>query len=536
MNITSRLISSMCKVLPDREPGPALSGLGALRGESVSFQLACRWEGPYRAWGRVEVESELPARVRGVELVPCEYPCHQWRDEGYLAVTPGLYPDLLREPGELGVPLVSGQWRSVWIDLDTENAGAGTYPVTVRMLGEDGELCRESVSIEILDMALPKLPIPHTEWFHSDCLANYYGAEVFSERWWEIVENFVAAAARHRCNMLLTPVFTPPLDTAPGGERRTVQLVDVEDAGGEYRFGFERFRRWVKMALNCGMEYIEISHLYSQWGAKAAPKIMGVRDGREQQLFGWDTDAGGEEYGQFLRQFLRALKPVLSELGIAERTYFHISDEPRTEHLDSYRRAYEAVKEELAGYNMMDALSERDFYDLGLVQQPVCAIDHIGPFLEDPPEKLWGYYCTSQAVDVPNRFIVQPGSRTRVLGMLLYKYGLKGFLQWGYNFYNSQYSLYPIDPYRVTDAGCAFPSGDPFIVYPGADGRPEESQRLMLMDEAMCDYCALCALEDLVGRERAVEILGDMTFTKYPDEAGVLDIRRRVNEEIKRNM
>lgn len=538
MNFTSRLVTSMCKVLPGREPESVLPNLTALRGESVSFQLAYRWDEPYRGWGRVEVESELPARVRTVELVPCEYPCHTRRDDGYLATEPGLYPDLLREPGPFGIPLVSGQWRSVWVDLKTDGeVKAGTYPVTVKILCGDEALCEEHTSLEILDVELPKLPIPHTEWFHSDCLANYYGVEVFSERWWEIVKNFVSTAAKHRCNMLLTPVFTPPLDTAIGGERRTVQLVDVDAAGNGYKFGFDRFRRWVRMALGCGMEYIEISHLFSQWGAKAAPKVMGIKDGREQQLFGWDTDAGGKEYGEFLRQFLQALKPVLDELGIKERTYFHISDEPSMDHLQSYRKAYEAVKGELEGYNMMDALSDRTFYNEGLVQQPVCAVDHIKPFLEDPPEKLWGYYCTGQAVDVPNRFIVQPGARTRILGALLYKFRLAGFLQWGYNFYNSQVSLYQIDPYRVTDAGGAFPSGDPFIVYPGADGRPEESQRLMLMDEAMGDYCALYELEQLAGREKVLEILGDMTFDRYPgDEGFLLNMRARVNEEIKANM
>lgn len=538
MNFTSRLVTSMCKVLPVREPESVLPNLTALRGESVSFQLAYRWDEPYRGWGRVEVESELSARVRTVELVPCEYPCHTRRDDGYLATEPGLYPDLLREPGPFGIPLVSGQWRSVWVDLKTDGeVKAGTYPVTVKILCGEEALCEEHTSLEILDAELPKLPIPHTEWFHSDCLANYYGVEVFSERWWEIVENFVSTAAKHRCNMLLTPVFTPPLDTAIGGERRTVQLVDVDAAGNGYKFGFDRFRRWVRMALGCGMEYIEISHLFSQWGAKAAPKIMGRKDGREQQLFGWDTDAGGKEYGEFLRQFLQALKPVLDELGIKERAYFHISDEPSMDHLQSYRKAYEAVKGELEGYNMMDALSDRSFYNEGLVQQPVCAVDHIKPFLEDPPEKLWGYYCTGQAVDVPNRFIVQPGARTRILGALLYKFRLAGFLQWGYNFYNSQVSLYQIDPYRVTDAGGAFPSGDPFIVYPGADGRPEESQRLMLMDEAMGDYCALYELERLAGREKVLEILGDMTFDRYPrDEGFLLNMRARVNEEIKANI
>lgn len=534
MKLQSRLVTSMRKVFPSRDPGPGLKAMSALRGESVSFQLAYLWEGPYRSWGRVEVESELPARVRQVELVPCEYPCHQWRDEGYLTAEPGLYPDLLREPGPFGIPLVSGQWRSLWIDIET--ARAGTYPATVKLTCGDEVLSEESVTLEVLDMELPKLPVPHTEWFHSDCLADYYGVEVFSQSWWEIVESFVRTAARHRCNMLLTPVFTPPLDTAVGGERRTVQLVDVEATEGGYRFGFEKFRRWVKMALGAGMEYIEISHLFSQWGAKAAPKVMGVKDGEPRQLFGWDTDAGGEEYGGFLRQFLRALKPVLDELGIKGRTYFHVSDEPSLEHMDSYRRAFEVVKGELEGYNMVDALSERTYYDKGLVQQPVCALDHIGPFLEDRPQKLWGYYCTSQAVDVPNRFIVQPGSRTRILGALMYKYDLAGFLHWGYNFYNSQVSLYHIDPYRTTDAGCAFPSGDPFLVYPGPGGVPEESQRLMLMDEAMCDLSALSALEGLAGRERVLELLGGMTFTDYPDEEGLLDIRIRVNEEIKANM
>lgn len=534
MKLSSRLVTSMRKVFPTRDPGAALTELTALKGESMSFQLAYRWEEPYRGLGKVKVESQLPAQVRTVELVPCQYPCHQWRDEGYLTTEPGLYPDLLREPRESGIPLVSGQWRSIWIDLETEKAG--TYPVTVKLLCGDEVLSEESVTFEILDMELPKLPIPHTEWFHSDCLADYYGVEVFSERWWEIVGNFVETAARHRCNMLLTPAFTPPLDTAVGGERRTVQLVDVEVTDSGYRFGFDKLRRWVKMALQRGMEYIEISHLYSQWGARYAPKVIGTENGVQKQLFGWDTDGGGAEYGEFLRQFLRALKPVLRELGVEERTYFHISDEPSIEHMDGYRRAFENVREELAGYNCMDALSEREYYDAGLVQQPVCAIDHLDKFLADRPEKLWGYYCTGQAVDVPNRFIVQPGSRTRILGALLYKYDLSGFLQWGYNFYNSQLSLYPIDPYRVTDADCAFPAGDPFIVYPGPGGVPEESQRLMLMDEAMGDYCALYALEGLVGRKRVTELLGDMTFKSYPDEAGLLELRRRVNEEIRANM
>lgn len=535
MNFTYRLVSSLCKVFPVEEPCSSLPSLCALQGETASFQLAYRWDGPYRAWAQVRAESPLPVRVRTVSLVPCEYPCHARRDDGYLATAPGLYPDLLQDLRPQGAPLIPGQWRSLWVDLEPGyEAAPGQYPVKLSLTCRGEALCQEEVSLEVLDAALPPLPIPHTEWFHSDCLANYYGEEVFSPRWWEIVEAFVRTAVKRKCNMLLTPVFTPPLDTAVGGERRTVQLVDVEAVDGGYRFGFEKFRRWVEMAKRCGMEYIEISHLFSQWGAVAAPKIMGTVDGETRQLFGWDTDAGGQEYGDFLRQFLRALKPELAALGIREKTYFHISDEPSMEQMASYRKAYEAVSGELEGYAMMDALSDHAFYKQGLVQQPVCSIDHIGPFLADRPEKLWGYYCTGQCVDVPNRFIVQPGARTRILGVLLYKFRLAGFLQWGYNFYNSQFSLYPIDPYRTTDAGGAFPSGDPFVVYPGPEGRPEESLRLMLMDEAMSDYCALTVLEGLAGREKAEELIGGITFERYPrEEAFLLGLRASVNKAIK---
>ena len=184
---------------------------------------------------------------------------------------------------------------------------------------------------------------------------------------------------------------------------------------------------------------------------------------------------------------------------------------------------------------MIDALSHYDFYEKGLVGQPVCAVDAIQPFLEKRPERLWCYYCTSQCVDVPNRFIVLPGYRTRILGTLLYKYRLDGFLHWGYNFYYSERSLYPVDPYRNTDADGAFPSGDSFLVYPGADGKPEESIRQMLMDEAMSDYCAFLALEKLAGRERVLELIDEkkVTFDDYPqEEAYLLRLRGRVNEEI----
>jgi hypothetical protein len=554
-NLILKMVSASEKVFPAKEPSGegAVSRLTALQGETVSFQIAYYWDGERKGRGKALIQEQegIKTRIRTVGLVPCAYPCHMKRDDNYLVTEPGLYPDLLSDIGEFGFPMVSGQWRSLWVDIEAgADTQAGTYTIAVDISdmnaskdaeSTDGDASNDriSVEVEILGAKLPALDIPHTEWFHCDCLANYYGVEVFSEEHWKIIENFVRTAVRRGCNMLLTPIFTPPLDTAVGGERKTVQLVDIRVTGDSYEFSYEKFERWVSMCRRCGVKYFEISHLFSQWGATMAPKIVAEVDGEKKIIFFWDTKATSEEYRSFMHQFLDSFTKKIEEMQIGKQCYFHVSDEPTVEQLDSYRAAKDMVKDQLKGYHMIDALSSHEFFKEGVIDEPVCANDHIEPFLADRPEKLWTYYCTGQFADVSNRFIAQQGSRTRVLGVQMYKYRIDGFLQWGYNFYNSEYSLYPINPYQCTDADGAFPSGDPFLVYPGKDGEPEESMRIMLMDEAMADLMAMKYLEELTDRETVMKCMeneetGEITFKQYPNTISYpSSVRAKVNEAIK---
>ncbi len=536
-------VTSLEKVFPKKEPVGAgwKDTISVLQGETVSFQVAYFWNEAGKQRGQIKVSNpeQVQVNVRTVGLVPCAYPCHLEYDEQYLTTEPGLYPDLLQEITEFGFPVISGQWRSLWVEVKALEAGVHQVEVELKSLAEGVFDEKVTINIEVMAAVLPQNPILHTEWFHCDCLANYYGVEVFSEKHWEIMENFVKTAVERGCNTLLTPIFTPPLDTEVGGERRTVQLVDVKVEEGKYIFGYDKFERWVEMCDRCGVLYFEMSHLFSQWGAYAAPKIVASVDGKEKKIFGWETKASGPEYAGFLRQFLASFTAKLDEMGISEQCYFHVSDEPGLYQLESYRAAKDIVKEYLSKYRMLDALSDYHFYEQGLIDEPVCGTNHIGPFLKKRPEHLWAYYCTAQSRDVSNRFIVMPGNRTRILGLQLYKYNIYGFLQWGYNFYNSQFSLYPINPYQVTDADGAFPSGDPFLVYPGSDGKPEESIRIMLMQEAFQDLAALKYLESVKGRECAMKCLleeeyGELRFDQYPtDIEYILRVRERVNQELK---
>ncbi len=356
-----KLLSSLAKVFQDETPvyRPECLKLSALWGETVSFQAA--YTGDYFMRERLEVRVLSPiekqVRVRTVEQVPVGRATNRIVDDNYLKTTSGLYPDLLRDLKDNKVIVCSHQWRSLWIDVEvTEEIEAGDYEIEIQLVKEAEVVCSGVMKITVIPAALPKLGIMHTEWLHADCLADYYHVEVFSEEHWKLLENYFHEYVHRGCNMMLVPLFTSPLDTAVGLERTTTQLVDVYVKDGEYQFGFDKLERWVKLCKSCGIEYYEMSHLFSQWGAKYAPKVVAVVDGKEEKIFGWHTPAVGE-YTRFLHSFLPALIEKLREWDIAGVTYFHISDEPREEHLESFKAAKESLGNLLDGFHTFDALS-----------------------------------------------------------------------------------------------------------------------------------------------------------------------------------
>lgn len=541
-----KALSSLEKVFPDETPvyRPECMVLSGLWGETISFQIA--YKGDYFMRERLDVRVVSPlekwVRVRTVELVPVERATNGIIDDNYLRTAPGLYPDLLKDIRDGKVIIRSNQWSSLWVDVElTDEIPAGKYEVKVQLVKEDAVVCESQVSVTVIGAELPKQKIMHTEWLHADCIADYYHVDVFSEEHWKLVENFIVAAVKRGCNMMLVPLFTSPLDTAVGLERTTTQLVEVSATDEGYVIGFDKVERWISLCKSCGIEYFEMSHLFSQWGAKYAPKVVADVNGKEEKIFGWHTPAVGE-YTRFLETFLPQLIEKLREWGIAEKTYFHISDEPREEHLESYRRAKESLGNMLDGFHTFDALSSYEFYRHGLIDKPIPGNNEIDEFLEHGLTEMWTYYCTGQFYEVSNRFMSMPSARNRIYGVQLYKYRIIGILHWGYNFYNSQFSIEHIDPYQVTDAGAAFPAGDPFLVYPGEDGMPEESIRMMVHYEALTDLRALEYLETLTSREFVMELIeGELaeplTFKRYPkSDMYLITLRNRVNKEIEKRL
>ena len=540
----TKLISSLEKVFADENlTAPSFTKGTVLKNELFSFQLAYRSTRPL--WEDVKVHMKSPLvpfiKIYKVGLIPVELPVRWNHDGNILRTTPGLYPDLLEPIGDQKIPNLPGQWRSLWITVRPQgDIPGGIYPLELKLETASGELLAENTfELGIIDLHLPPQRLIHTEWLHTDCIATWYGLPVFSEEHWRRIEQFIKKAVDHGINMILTPLFTPPLDTAVGGERPTVQLVDVEKTRDGYHFDFNKLQRWVGMCNRLGVEYFEFSHLFTQWGAQHAPKIMALVDGELKQIFGWETDAASLEYKDFLDQFLPQLVKFIAEHDLEKRCYFHISDEPSLQDLAAYKSASEVMGKHLGDFPIMDALSNYEFYETGLVKNPIPASDHMGPFLEHQVPNLWTYYCSAQERHVSQRFFSMPSARNRILGFQLYKFNIVGFLHWGFNFYYSQYSKYPIDPFRITDGGHWVPAGDTFLVYPGVDG-PLPSIRLKVFYEGLQDLQALQLLEQYIGRDEVLKLLEQdlstpLTFCEYPTNAKwLLAKRQQINDKLAR--
>lgn len=511
-----------------------------LQGESFAWQLALKWDG----WGTkpitLQVESPLAEHVRlyRVGSVPCELPAYPERhDSDYLSVKPGLFPDPLF-PLEGGLEINGFTQTVVWVEaLVPADCQAGEYPVTVRAQGGDEE-AESTFTLEVVGAALPKQQLRYTQWVHGDCLAQWYGVPVYSDAYWKLLRRYLQAAAEEGMNMVLTPVLTPALDTEPGAERPCTQLLRIRKTKNTYTFDFADLAHFIRIAQEAGIEYFEVSHLFTQWGAGFAPAIYVIENGARVRAFGWDTPADSKEYKDFLAQMLPALTAYLKRAGLEGKVIFHVSDEPEDKHLEAYKSARESVLPYLDGFPLYDALSDPAYFDKGLVDHPIAATNHIEAFLQRQVPGLWAYTCCGQNVDVGNRFLAMPSYRNRILGWQLYKYKCAGFLHWGYNFWNSQNSRSTIDPYTVTDAGRAFPGGDPFTVYPGPDG-PVKSLRMKVFHHALQDLRALELLESLAGEDAVKALPGyeSLTFATYPRSPGsLLAWRETVNAEIKKHL
>ncbi len=497
-----------------------------LKNQIHCFQLAIKNKQFWALYNnRVEVTGDLAdfVSLNIVDCVPAECTMVGETDDYYLGDS-GVYADVLRSYKNSDILLPPNSTKCLWVCITPrKELPVGVHKIAFNVFDVEGKLLGETeYELEVLDACIERSSIQKTNWMHYDCICNTHNVEPFTPAFYDIFEKYLAAYTHSGFNMLLTPLFTPPLDTYIGGERMTVQLVGVEKENGNYTFDFMKLKMFLRFVLARGIEYIEFSHLFRQWGGEHCPKIMVFESGEYKKIFGWESDSCGEEYKAFLNAFLPELIEFIRKEGVAKKCYFHITDEPHEKHLERYKVCREMVKSNIGELLTLDAISHFGYYQQGLVDIPVSVISSIEAFLNENAKNIFAYYCCEPTNGYySNRFLNMPLQRTRILGCQLYQTGVTGFLHWGFNFYNSGLSYSTINPYAVTNAGGAFPPGDGFIVYPDDNG-VNLSMRSEAIRMGFEDYDLLYTLEKKIGREQVVALLeeeGVVGYAKYPRDA-----------------
>jgi hypothetical protein len=532
-------VSSLEKVLLHKKPKTEKSGSMA-KNEVFSFQVVYRYN-RFANDIRVEIESPIKDFItyRQVEYVACTSP-NLWEGDGFsISRDPFACPDILRPLENSLAKARACEYSTLWFTVKG-NLPAGKHKIKVTLYAQWCEPLACDYTLQVYDFELKEQSLVYTNWFHYDAIANYYGLKMFSPKYNKIMDSYIKTAVDHGVNMLLIPMFTPPLDTRVGGERKTAQLIDVYLENGSYRFDLDNLIAFMKHVNSLGIKYFEMSHLFTQWGAKCAPKIEAYVDGKKKKIFGWKNGATSPEYSEFLRALLPNLRQRLIDEGLYSRCRFHLSDEPNDGCIDNYKLAHSLFKEYMPDAPITDALSHYEFYKDGLVDVAVCSTKAIDVFLENKVENLYAYYCCAESGDMlSNRYMSYTSLRTRVIGIQLYLNNISGFLQWGYNFYNTVLSDEAIDPYQINDGGGGFQSGDAFIVYPGKNGALDSLRHEVFFD-AIQDMRLLCTLEEKIGREKTEALVMSYGYKKgfreYPhDEKSLLKLRKTAQELIINN-
>lgn len=551
MDIKIKQVSSL-ETIFSYETAKSIEKATVFKGERFSYQIIVIPEQSFRYQINIKA-GELDGAVTLYKLrdAVMDLPVSENTDEKSVLMTrtPGLMPDILIPAEEENYRMVMRKDKTqlLWLRVDVPNdIPAGNYPLTLEFVSLKGHPwdpvaeypSSTTFNLEVLPYTLPKQTLKYTQWFYADCIADYYDVPVYSERHWELIEEYIKAAVDTGINVILTPVITPPLDTAIGTYRTNVQLVDIKVDGEKYCFNFDKLDRWIDICIKQGIQYFEISQLFSQWGLKFTPGIVAEVNGKEEYIFGWHMYANDQRYAEFLKQFIPALVEKIKKKGVYENTIFHISDEPQEYCLEAYQYAHDLLKPLIGSAKFMDALSEYSFYEKGLVDIPATYTASMEDFIGRDVKEQWVYYA-EDSKGISLRHMAVPPWRNRSMGIQLYKYGIKGFLHWGFNFYNSILSFHKINPFLTTSADKTMTSGGNFCVYPAPNGA-WLSPRALVFYEGLQDIAACKLLEEYVGKDEVVRIIDEeagmeITFCEYPSNSDFLPrLRIRIAQELKK--
>lgn len=399
---------------------------------------------------------------------------------------------LTSKSGRFPDPIITGQSCSVqanetqclWVTVKVpEDAEAGIYRGLIKVTGTIGSAhfnVYKEITLKVYPVVMKKPTFGSANWFDlsSGNVATYNGGtgvKTYSPIYW----NYVRALAAW-----LKECYT-----------NTVRIggIEVKITNGKYSFDFTNFDQFVKIFQSEGvltnLESYDIASLDTGKGYGINVPVM-QNGSQTRKWMSIDNDTAKT----YLKAYLTAVKEHLTELGLWNHYYQHISDEPKASSATdlsavTYNKIYTYLKSLFPELKIMEATLTK--YNKSDIYVPVLSLlaENYKVFRQNKTRgaKLWYYTCMGPQGEYANRFIELPLLKVRILDWIAYKYGATGFLHWGFNWWTK-------DPFAdASNPEGKFPAGDAFIIYP-YNHRLYGSIRLEAVRDGIEDYTLLTML------------------------------------------
>jgi len=257
--------------------------------------------------------------------------------------------------------------------------------------------------------------------------------------------------------------------------------------------------------------------------------VVTVRQIREQRVVAGQADPASPEADAFYARYFPALVAHLKARNWLSLYLQHLADEPIAANTGSYRAMAALVRKYAPELRVIEACHTKDL--VGSIDVWVPQLN----FLHDDfahyqarqrvGEEVWFFTCVFPQGEYANRFLELPLIKTRLLYWINYRFGITGYLHWGYNQWTAA------SPFTHTTRAHGgpdyLPAGDPWIDYPGTNG-PLDSIRFEAMRDGIADCALLQALGE-VDAPAAQALAGRLVpgFDKYNTDVSVFRIARR---------
>ncbi|MCL3780952.1 DUF4091 domain-containing protein [Prolixibacteraceae bacterium JC049] len=508
------------------------------RGEHASFQFAIRANADIKQL-KVEI-APLKSGNNVLDQIKYGYVGYvkvgrtspEPSKDAYQSIS-GYFPDPI-VPAETK-DIAFGTTQPLWVTVQiSEDASVGIYEGTVKISGLiNGKAFQreKKTSIEVYQPTIHKTSLWVTNWFFLDRLKylnNNEPVEKYSDLYWELSRVMARMLADYRQNVAMLSPF---------------DLTKFSYENNKWEFDFSNFNKMVKLFIEEGViGRIEGGHfggrINGDWSGPFGLNVPVLdNDSIDKKLL----PLANEKTQQFYKAFLPALLQNMKVNGWDKQYVQHIADEPIDANVESYIQISKFVKSLIPEVKIIEACHTHKLANMVDIWVPQMNFlkDGLSFYKEQQTKgnEAWYYTCLSPKGEFANRFVELPLIKTRLLHWVNFKYGIPGYLHWGFNFWGSKSGIVTADnPYddvsgMIVSSGNILPGGDCWITYPGYK-TIHSSIRLEAMRDGIVDYELLKMLKKK-HPEKIKELVGHTVYGFEHYDINIGEFRRKRREILK---